>query len=212
MSLEQELKLVVNQAEKLNLTLVQWLQPLVDGESIESKLISTYYDTPEKHLQTLGVGLRMRQYDGQWMQTVKTSGVVTNGLHQRDEWEHDLAKADWDSDKLKATPLRELMEQPKVWDTLAPLFTTDFVRDTLQIKYHDGTHIELAYDRGSVYSGELNQSIHEVELELKAGSVEALTELAGRLCAELPLTPSNASKAKMGYELALKANELINLG
>ncbi len=204
MSLEQEVKLVVNQHERLNLSLVQWLQSLIDGQVTQSTLVSTYYDTPDKHLQRLGLGLRMRQYDGQWMQTVKTSGVVKNGLHQRDEWEHDLVDQNWDIDKLTDTPVATVIKQTELWDTLVPLFTTDFVRDTLQLKYHDGTHIELAYDRGYVYSGELKDRIHEVELELKAGAVEALTELAGQLCAELPLAPSNTSKAKQGYQLAEK--------
>jgi triphosphatase len=153
------------------------------------------------YLVSQGVGLRMRQSDGVWMQTVKTSGHVQDGLHQREEWEHQLDGTEWDLAKLKQTPLAAIIENAAIWSKIGPVFSTDFERKTLQLRTEDGTRIELAYDRGWVIAGELSQAIHEIELELKAGNVEHLMVLANELQQQLPLSPNDISKAKMGYQL-----------
>ena len=53
-------------------------------------------------------------------------------------------------------------------------------------------------------AGGLTQPIHEIELELKSGNVENLQALANELQQQLSLSPSNTSKAKMGYQLVNK--------
>lgn len=201
MALEQELKLVVNGDIEIDLSALVLPNYKIDGEMMTTHLVSTYFDTNELYLASQKVGLRMRQSDGKWMQTVKTSGHVQDGLHQREEWEHPLAFAEWDLDKLKKTPLATIIENPAIWSKIRPIFTTDFERKTLQLGLDDGTQIELAYDRGWVIAGEARQAIHEIELELKAGDVAYLSLLANELQQQLPVSPNNTSKAKMGYQL-----------
>lgn len=201
MSLEQELKLVVNSDMPIQLSSLILPNHTIDGDIMTMRLVSTYFDTAELYLVSQGVGLRMRQSDGDWMQTVKTSGHVQNGLHQREEWEHTLDGAEWDLAKLKQTPLAVIIENVAIWSKIGPVFTTDFERKTLQLRTEDGSIIELAYDRGRVIAGELTQAIHEIELELKAGNVEHLNVLANELQQQLSLSPNDISKAKMGYQL-----------
>lgn len=200
--LEQELKLVVEGDEKLNLLSLSWLEELADNEMEKIQLVSTYYDTPGNHLSKLKVGLRLRKKGKQWFQTVKTAGKVKDGLHQRQEWEHELIDANWDLLKLKQTPLAAIIDDVKTWSTLQPIFTTDFMREALQLTMADGTQIELAYDCGEVQAGTLQASIHEIELELKSGSVAQLEKIAERLGEHFSLKPSDCSKAKQGYQLA----------
>ena len=200
--LEQELKLVVEADDKLDLLSLSWLVALADRELETHQLISTYYDTPDRYLSKLKLGLRLRKKGSQWFQTVKTAGKVREGLHQRQEWEDELIDERWDLDKLKQTPLAEIIEDGESWSMLQPVFTTDFIRETLQLTVTDGTQIELAYDRGEVRAGNLRSSIHEIELELKSGSVEQLKQLAERLQEHFSLKPSDCSKAKQGYQLA----------
>lgn len=201
MILEQELKLVVNSGAPIELSSLVLPNHTIDGDIMTMRLVSTYFDTAELYLVSQGVGLRMRQNDGVWMQTVKTSGHVQDGLHQREEWEHQLDGAEWDLAKLKQTPLAVIIDNAAIWSKISPVFTTDFERKTLQLYTEDGTRIELAYDRGRVIAGELTQAIHEIELELKAGNVEQLKVLANELQQQLSLTPNDISKAKMGYQL-----------
>ncbi len=204
MSLEQEIKLCVEQSDTLDLSTLSSIASLMQSEIKSNNLVSTYFDTLALDLMQRGLGLRMRCCNGQWLQTVKTSGVVVNGFHQRDEWEHELASPNWNISKLKDTALADIVSDNAIWDNISELFTTDFIRQTIQLMLADGSEIELAYDRGEVRCGNSSEIIHEIELELKSGSVEQLKLLAEQLCSQLPVRPSDISKAQQGYQLAQK--------
>jgi triphosphatase len=201
MVLEQELKLLVNSDKQINLSSLILTDYMIDAQIATAHLLSTYFDTASLYLLSQGLGLRMRKSNEQWVQTVKTSGHVKEGLHQREEWEHQLDSGHWNLDKLKQTPLSEMINDPDIWPSIAPIFTTDFVRKTQQLSLEDGTKIELAYDRGQVIAGKLSTPIHEIELELKSGQVKHLRLLADHLQQQLSLKTSDTSKAKMGYKL-----------
>ena len=206
MSLEQEIKLVVNGEAKLDLLSLTWLTDLAVGEVETKRLISTYYDTPDLDLIKQELGLRMRQSGDIWLQTVKTSGSANNGFHQRDEWEDELKSSQWDLDKLKQTPLVAMINDPEIWSKLTAVFSTNFIRETMQLNLPEGTKIELAYDCGQVISGDLVEPIHEIELELKSGSIEQLKQLAAQFCQHLDVTLSNINKAQRGYNLTMSNN------
>ncbi|GAL13089.1 adenylate cyclase [Vibrio astriarenae] len=50
------------------------------------ELGNTYFDTADNWLRRHDIGLRIRCFDGVFVQTVKTSGRVVAGLHQRPEF------------------------------------------------------------------------------------------------------------------------------
>ena len=49
-----------------------------------------YVDTPDLQLCRRQAGLRVRQVDGRWVQTLKAGGTVSGGLHSRHEWEGEV--------------------------------------------------------------------------------------------------------------------------
>ncbi len=200
MMLEQEVKLQVL-GDKLDLRSLTWLCALADGDIETQRLVSTYYDTSDHYLMTQGLGLRLRNKGGHWLQTVKTSGSVENGLHQRQEWEYELDSKAFDLLLLKQTPLKDIIEDQVRWSALRPLFTTDFIRETLQIILADNTQIEFAYDFGKVTAKQLSTPIHEIEMELKSGSIEQLTHFARMISERLGLALSSGNKAQLGYQL-----------
>jgi len=202
MSLEQEIKLQVLQDEPLVFTELDWLTDLLEEEPYKQHLVSTYFDTPDKALMEFGVGLRLRQVDQHWLQTVKSSGEAVDGLHQRREWEHELSGAEFDLALLAQTALAPLLQEKKVWDAIAPVFTTDFDRWVMPLILEDGSQIEMAYDRGHVSAAGRKQTIHEIELELKRGDIKKCQQLADSLKASLPLQYSDVSKAVQGYKLS----------
>lgn len=208
--LEQEVKLQVLGDNKLDLKSIEWLCSLAEGNVETQQLVSTYYDTPDFYLMKHGLGLRLRNKGGQWLQTVKTSGSAENGLHQRQEWEYALEKEALDLSLLKQTPLKDIIEDQAIWSNLTPLFTTDFRREALQITVAEKTQIEFAYDYGKVTSKQLSTPIHEIEMELKTGSVEQLTQFAAEVAERLGLAPSNGNKAQLGYQLLKKISEQTN--
>lgn len=200
MSLEQEIKLSVLTESRLDLKQLDWLMANVVGAVEQVHLANTYFDTPGKELKQFGVGLRLREINGRWLQTVKSHGEVIDGLHQRQEWEQPVAGAAFDLSGLKQTALAPLVENEVLWSTLKPLFTTDFDRQIYQLEC-DGSQIELAYDRGVVKAGNLQQPLHEIELELKRGDIATCRQLAQQLQTELPLEYNAKSKAESGYDI-----------
>lgn len=194
--------MVVDQQDELDLLALSWLNDLCEAKPEHVHLLSTYFDTPDKALQQFGVGLRLRQIGAQWLQTVKCSGEAKDGLHERKEWEHPLGGPEFNLDLLAETELAPLLEQSAVWSAIAPVFTTEFERLILPLRLDDGTTVEMAYDRGEVRAGEKRATIHEIELELKQGSVETMQGLAQSLKAALPLRYSDISKAGQGYALS----------
>jgi triphosphatase len=202
MSLEQEIKLQVCQDEALNLEALDWLMAMLDEPGQQIHLLSTYFDTPKRDLQQFGAGLRLRQIGEQWLQTVKCTGKAENGLHQRQEWEHQLDGPEFNIALLRETQLAPLLDDAAIWNAIVPLFTTEFERLVLPLTLTDGTRVEMAYDRGEVRAGDNHSTLHEIELELKGGEIKKIQQLAEQLKAALPLQYSDISKAAQGYKLS----------
>ena len=59
----------------------------------DSRLISTYYDTPDRVLKRRGVSLRVREQGGRFIQTVKTGDPSSGDVLTRGEWEDELAES-----------------------------------------------------------------------------------------------------------------------
>jgi len=182
------------------------LQEMITQETIlqhsRRELGNIYFDTPDNWLRVHDIGLRIRRFDDVYVQTVKTSGRVVAGLHQRPEYnaEHSsnepllsLHPSDiWPLDKDIALLQSEIV----------PIFTTDFIREQWLIAMQDGSQIEVAFDQGTVEAGKKQEPICEIELELKSGQTDALFTLARRLSAHGGLRLGNLSKAAKGYRLS----------
>ncbi|SDM06430.1 CYTH domain-containing protein [Franzmannia pantelleriensis] len=200
MSQEIELKLALDHD---GFAALPALPLLATGAEPRRSLVNTYFDTPEGDLERAKVALRIRQVGERCLQTLKTSGAGSGGLSQRGEWEWPIDGPDLDLVGLAALPpMRDL--DAATLDALAPRFRTDFQRRTWQLKWHD-SHIELALDRGEIVAGSRQAEICELELELKAGEVAALWQLAETLAEQVALRPAQTSKAARGA--ALGANQ-----
>lgn len=172
--------------------------------ALEQTLTNRYFDTPEGDLAKAHIALRLRQVDGQVLQTVKTSGQGGGGLSQREEWEWPVTGPQLDLASLAKLPPFQA-ELSGVLNLLAPQLSTDFTRRSWQLT--DSTkdqqsHIELVLDEGEIISGGYRTPIREMELELKSGSPEALWKVALILAEQVPLRPSDSSKAARGNALS----------
>ncbi|NQD35429.1 CYTH domain-containing protein [Permianibacter sp. IMCC34836] len=165
------------------------------------RLGNRYYDTDDHELRDRGIGLRLRQANEQFTQTIKTAGSSVGGLHRRNEWNVNVAGPELDPVRLPETEwtpwLTSLWRQQK----LLTVFSTDFERRSRELRHDSGTVIEFALDHGAVHADEEHDPISEVEMELLAGDIEPLFELARQLIAHHPLHPDSRSKAERGYRL-----------
>ncbi|GHC23834.1 CYTH domain-containing protein [Aidingimonas halophila] len=196
MSQEVELKLALPPQNNETPTDIAWLE---NTESRHQRLGNTYYDTPDGALERARVALRIRRTDAGHVQTLKTAGDANSGLTVRGEWEWPIEGDDLDRSGLAALPPFRTLGA-SVLDALTPRFTTDFERTTWQLE-HDGSRIEMAWDKGEIQTGDRHLPIHEIELELKSGDPGALWEVADRLARTVTLRPAAASKAARGASL-----------
>jgi len=175
------------------------LEAMAGGSRVSrARLISTYYDTPDRALAQRGSSLRVRRHGRHYVQTVKAAGAV--GEIARGEWE-DAVAGDHPDPQAAQTGV---FLSPEIAGQLRPLFRTEVSRTTIPLAPEPATRIEAAIDRGRIRNGENTPParISEIELELKSGAPSALYDVALKLLHVAPLRLEPRSKAERGYRLS----------
>ncbi len=198
MNVEIELKLRVPKGSMAKLV----RHPLLQSAFRSARVSSVYFDTPFLDLKSKAVALRLRKVGGKWVQTVKGGGGVLAGVHTRCEWEYAVARGALDFTKIDDPHLVKLFGNPELRNSLVPVFSTEFSRKTVPVEF-SGSVIECCLDRGKILAGDQEETISELELELKSGEPSALFEFALELQNTVPLQVEERSKAERGYALFL---------
>jgi triphosphatase len=110
MSVEAELKLALPH-EHLALAR-ETLDALAGTAGRPMRLANLYYDTPELDLQRSRSALRLRLSGTRWLQTFKSGGGASAGLHRRHEWEMQVTGEALEADALLAAIERDLGSKP----------------------------------------------------------------------------------------------------
>jgi inorganic triphosphatase YgiF len=153
------------------------------------------------YLRHNGLAFRLRRAGRQWFQTIKGGGVAAAGLHQRNESEAQVLKAQPDFTKIADPSLVRLFASNLLPEQLQPLFITHFNRATRLLRFPDGSEAEFCLDRGKIIAGSREAPICEIEMELRSGSALVLFQLALDLLQSMPFRLENVSKAERGYTL-----------
>lgn len=206
-STEIELKLALPTCHPATLARrLSKLAVLAQHPAVQEHLQSAYYDTPDLLLHEQRVTLRLRSLEvgakSKWVQTLKTNGRVDSALSQRGEWETPLQQARLSLPGLMKTPWAEFDPGGRVFADLTVVFQTRFERTKWLVHRRDGSVIEVALDIGQIVIDKHKSPICELELELKAGQVTALFEVAQQIAQRVAVVPFSASKAERGYRLA----------
>ena len=204
--MEVELKLLLAPSDVAAFRRLNLLQRCAVRKPRTRRLNSTYFDTPALDLHRHGLELRVRRESGQWVQTLKTSDRPASGLHQRGEWEARVAGSAPDLTTLCAavagdTEAAQLLRQPTLAQSLAPIFETAVRRTAWPLHLSPGNDVELVLDEGELRCGDAREPICEVECELKAGLPAALFDLARQLQDAVPLRLGHLGKGARGYAL-----------
>jgi triphosphatase len=168
----------------------------------DQQLENIYFDTPEQALRGLDAGLRIRSCHGQHEQTIKMAGQAIGGLHQRPEYTLPSNTTWPDLHAFPADIWPEFTNVGMIQQSLTLLFRTDFHRRTWQVAITENSLIEVAYDIGFIDANGQQEAINEVELEIIAGPIEPLFQLAKLLATDAGWQLGCASKAQRGYRLA----------
>jgi inorganic triphosphatase YgiF len=171
------------------------------------RLQAQYFDTPDQRLAKAHVSLRLRQEGDDWVQTLKCPG--------ENRWtrlEHEVPRAAAGGEPRLDTALHAgtaAGEQlaAALGDQAASLqvyYATD-VQRSLRLIRSTGVLAEVALDVGEIRAGSDTRALHEIEFELKSGSVDALVALAKRWVERHGLWIDVISKAERGQQLARRA-------
>ncbi len=205
MSHETELKLSLPEQQVENLKHHPFWQEYAVKPPETIHLGNTYFDTADLRLNQTKIALRIRELNGQFIQTLKTKGESIKGLTRRGEWEWPLTSHELDGQVLLPV-WPEALKDVTIGD-LNPLFTTDFYRTRWLLQWQAPyAKVEAALDRGSVRAGDHSSPICELELELIEGDESALTAIASELQHFFELIPSDQSKAEKGFKLIFKSD------
>jgi inorganic triphosphatase YgiF len=197
---EIEAKLRAADAETLDrIVELETVGALHVTERLEREIVDRYYDTADRDLARVGGTLRVRSQDGEVLYTYKTP-VESGGLTRRQEIEEPAGDRDltgW---------LYSLIDFGRAQidycpSDFAPVLEIHNRRTLLYLEDGEGTEVELALDRVRFSGARGETEEFEVELELKAGVEERLSEAAQWLCATHSLQQSAGTK----YQRALAA-------
>lgn len=172
---------------------------LLDLFGTDVKVIAmetTYYDTPDRALSARHITLRRRFENGVSVCTVKTPA----GAAGRGEWEclcDDIRAAIPALCKLGAPEFVLLLTAAGLESFCGARFT----RRAMDVETADFT-AELALDSGVLLGGSREESLCEVELELKSGDPKAMTAFMDDLAAQYGLIPEHHSKFRRAKTLA----------
>lgn len=204
--METELKLLIHPDDADKLREHPLLKQYAINAPRQQSLSGVYYDTLDHDLRQADAGLRVRQVNQDWIQTLKAGGSAVAGLYQRNEWE---SKVNGPTPNLEAlrrqidpkSHFAKLIKDLRKRGELFPAFTTSVQRTVWDLRLPTGDEVECVIDQGSIDTEDGKASVSEFELELKSGDPRHLFELALRLQNDVPMQIGGLSKADRGYGL-----------
>ncbi|MEL6233417.1 MAG: CHAD domain-containing protein [Pseudomonadota bacterium] len=199
--MERELKVLSEPAALARLAKHPMLVERGEGGA-KRTLTSIYFDTAERHLARQGMALRIRRKGRSWEQTLKHQRqALSAGLSTPEELSFPVRHPQPDLDHPDTTGLLETARLHLQGQIPEPVFETRIERRLWVLDLPQG-RVEIALDSGEIAAGAHLVPIHEVEIELVSGGLEAVYAAAQALFDEGPLQFSPLSKAARGYRLA----------
>ena len=199
---EVELKFQIPEARRTAL-----LKAIDPKKSQQLQLKAKYYDTADRLMAQKHTALRQRLEGTRWIQTLKAAGKS-----HIERFEHNL-----DLGELENAPelnLELYTQHPEAQtilqntlgneqNQLSLQFETDIIR-TLRVFNYQDAEIEVSLDIGCIRTTQAEQEVHEVEFELKSGSIQALLAFSSEWVKKYQLWIDVRSKAELGNLLVLQ--------
>jgi len=179
------------------------------GRATTQHLRSVYWDTPAHDLAADGLGLRIRDVAGTFIQTLKSQDIGGGLVADRAEDEAVRKGADRtttpDLSLVADKALRRRARNALGKASVRPLFESVITRTQRIYETEAGDRFAVVLDEGYVALVEATDSrvpVCEIEIEWITGSPAALFRAARALAARYPMSLGTRSKAARGYMLA----------
>lgn len=197
---EMELKATIDPEELDRLKGLPQIKKRAVGRARSRRLVTVYFDTPDRALRQQGLSLRVRRIGRAYVQCVKRPDKRLGGMLVRTEWEGPVPSNEPAISVIDDKSLRRRIKRVGT-ERLRPVFRTDIQRSSRTLKLDDGSTASLDIDVGEIVAGDLSEPICEFELELESGAPGQLFDLASEIRKDLPFRLATSSKATRGYAL-----------
>lgn len=200
MGRELEYKLSVPNLQTLEAILHDEEVVSVSGDWAQTKMKTTYFDTPERLLCARHITLRQR-FEGE--KSIVCVKIPLADPHQRGEWQIEAVVPD----EAAVTAL-VAMGAPKellyfaACCQIVPTCGAEFVRRHAMLTFADGSRAEIAGDCGYLHGQKEKLDFTELELELYTGEETQMCALVSRLCEKYGLHEEPKSKYARARQLA----------
>ena len=201
-NIETEIKLLIAKKDVKTLTAL----PLVakktkKGSHKTVKLVNIYYDTRDLLLQKAGIAYRVRQNGKKYEATIKLRQTDAGGLSARREFNVPVKNAKPDLTVFNESGVQVDFDGLLGTAQVEKLFTVRVKRELRLLQVTKDTLVEMAIDQGFISAGGKKETIDEVELELKEGSLADLLAYTAKIAAEVPVFTESRSKYFRGLAL-----------
>lgn len=202
-------KFVISPQEAQRLLASKAVRRNAKRKAVSSFEETTYYDTPYFLLKKHSITLRIRQTGRRIVQTLKAGNDFTDGALTRWEVHKTLEKTTPDLEMVRQVLARDLISAGAL-KRLVPIFATKVHRTKLGLQTANA-HLELVYDQGEIFnvkSGEVVETISEIQVKLKSGSRRAMFALLCDLNEKCVWQQITISKAQRGYAAIRRSQAL----
>ena len=165
------------------------------------KLVNIYFDTRDLLLRQAGIAYRVRQNGKKFEATVKLGRSEAGGLSARQEYNVAVKNAKPDLSVFSDSGLQVDFDALLGTAQVEKLFTVRVKREIRLLQVTKETVVEMAIDQGFISAGGKKETIDEVELELKEGSLADLLAYTAKIAAEVPVFTESRSKYARGLAL-----------
>lgn len=215
--METELKLRFSTREKMmSLLDEEWFASILLPNSEKIEYYDTkYYDTEDQILRSMQVSIRVREIrDSDYIHTVKIGGSSHDGLHQRFEWNLETTEDHFDIDQFLQNAVSDGDPSDMLWNVLHKIAgvalvsecRTSFERKLSLAGFGDSL-VEICFDYGTLYANDAEDSICEMEIELKQGDVRDVLALGEEIVNHSGAIRDNRGKFARCLALLDKKNE-----
>ena len=193
MGKELEYKLSVpNEEILLRILNDEEIRALSEDEWMQTRMKTTYYDTPDRRFSSHSYTLRRRLEGDESIVCLKTP---SHDAHTRGEWQIKAEAID-DAAIERLIALGAPMQLLLFYGdgTITPVCGAEFLRRHVMLTFADGSQAELAGDCGILHGQSEKLSFTELELELYRGDAAQMIAFVHRLCKKYGLHEEPKSK------------------
>lgn len=165
------------------------------------KLVNIYYDTRDLLLRQAGIAYRVRQNGKRYEATIKLGKSEAGGLSARQEYNVTVKNVKPDLSVFNDSGIQMDFDALLGTAQIEKLFTVRVKREIRLLQVTKETVLEMAIDQGFISAGGRKETIDEVELELKEGSLADLLAYTAKIATEVPVFTESRSKYARGLAL-----------